>query len=454
MSERVVGEFKLMRFSLSNGNAERDIMDFVESFSIKESIHEGYISGSAAIVDATNLPQNFPIQGQEVVTIEYEDYFGKVNKEQYFLYSLQHDEMLFNENDQKQTYTIFFCSIPKLIAATKSVQRAFEGPVSEAANNLFQEYFSELDVFSDEPKEIEVEPTDGLQRLAIPSYDPIEAMHFLSRNSYTSARSSAFKFFETREKYFFATPEFFIEKYMEESAAAKDMFEQRMFFTTSEPEALPGNVNVKMAQILGLKFGTRVNTISDLNNNTYARKVVELDVNHREVTATSYRFPQDMYQYFPDTELFPRHDESFIESLFKDEPEYFTIKDWTLKPGAMRPNPEHPTIVGPKAMQLHQESANQIEIHIHGRNTINAGTVIDLTIPKFEQRNSVEKDEERSGWYFVVSVNNEFIGNTYRQSLVLARPGNTESLSNNNWPQIPEPKGESNISTESYYGPF
>ena len=65
---------------------------------------------------------------------------------------------------------------------------------------------------NDKPKEIE--ETDGEQTLVIPDLRADATMQFLSRRAYSERNKTAlYRFFETREKYYFCTPEYLVEKY-------------------------------------------------------------------------------------------------------------------------------------------------------------------------------------------------------------------------------------------------
>ena len=101
------------------------------------------------------------------------------------------------------TYTLRFTTNQKLISDTKEIRRSFGNTkISDIAKAVYDEYFITGNTKTD--KEIEVEETDGEQTLVIPSLRADAAMQFLSRRAYSANnKTSLYRFFETREKYYF-----------------------------------------------------------------------------------------------------------------------------------------------------------------------------------------------------------------------------------------------------------
>lgn len=443
MSNFVVGEYYLDSFVLNNGAKQEDIKALISSWSIQEDINDGFIKGSVKIIDTNNLVQSFPIQGEEKIEVEYTDYFQNTMFNEFFVYSVQHSEMVFQNSDQIQTYELFFCSINRFLSSTQTVFEGFEGLVSEAAETLYNKYIADIDQLSQQPKELLVEPTDFQTRLVVPGYSPIQAMHFLTRNSTSGDSSSMYRFFENREKVYFASPEFVVQ----DSAESGDVVnygegsgkEQRTFSVFSPDDYAGENKEKEMYSVLGLKYLNRVNTIDDMDKGLYRRTVIEIDVMTRELTKQDILFPQDMTQYVPEVPLHPAHGQKFVDSMMPEPMQIWTLKDWTDTSGTLRPNPNNSTLFGKKSMQLEHEYRNAIEIVVYGRNSIFAGTLIWLDIPTFKNRSAegtFEQDEERSGFYFVIACNNEFSGDTYRQVLRITRMGEQVDLSSSDWPTI------------------
>jgi len=463
----IVGQFKLHNFIISligentkSSNTQIDIQDQVASFNIVESITKGYVSGSFKIVDTNNIVQNFPINGEEKLTIIYEDWFGVKMEEEFFIYSVVHDEMMYKKSDAVQSYTFYFCSIGRLLSSTQLVRKGFNSSVSDAAKEVFNTYIKQLDSISTKPKEFVVEDSSGVQRLVIPAYSPIDALHFLSRNAYGEDSTSTFRFFESRECFWFASIEKIIDVIQGFSDRVIDDKDRKMkgtFFVSTRPENSIEEETLKMFQIQGLKYLTRVNTIADMDNGNYKRRVIELDILNKEVTKKDVDLIDDGVQYFQNKEdphQSPRHGRSFVDNVVAEPYDVFILKDWSNYASDLRPNPNNKAIAGIKNMQLLNDKTNDIEIVIYGRNNLFAGSIVELELPMFQTRSgeAPKIDEERSGKYFITSINNEFSGSSYYQTLSLTRFGQNNKKDDMVFEKIPRITPDEQIQDEPYYG--
>lgn len=475
--EKVLGEYELKKFEISNGGQQKlDVRNIITEWNIVESMNNGFLSGTATIVDTKNQVQKFPFQGEEKIVVEYTDYYDTTLKETYFLYAVEHMQMRFLQSDEVQEYKLHFCSFAKTSSKTQIVRKANQGPVSQFAQDIFSSYLQPpmQTMQSDtgvQVKSLDAETSSDNPRLVIPSYETIDALHFLSRNAYTSGQSSGFKFFETREKFWFASPEYVSKKSLQKQQsglagfggtqgpggmqadrnADKQVFN---FYVHSPGDFDPENVIEKrMHAVLGVKYLTRVNTIDDYNKGAYHRRIIHLDVLHREIYAEVHKFPEKMAQYFQGSQMHARHGQGFVDSMMPEPYDVWVIKDWTSTNSAQRPDPNHATLYGSKAMQMVHDDQNTIQIVIYGRNNIFAGDVVELSLPEFAEREDYTVDKERSGKYLIMSCNNEFIGDGYKQTLTLTRTGQAEDLSKSKWQKVQRLTPDEKIPGAPEYGP-
>ena len=452
MTELSLGQYQLIEFVLDNGVNKTDIKNLVQGWNIIEDMNAGFLSGSARIKDTNNLIQVFPLQGEEKLTIRYVDYFGVELVQEAWLYSINSESLNFKVSDEEQNFTIYFCSIGRILSATQNVMKANEGPVSSFAESIFNTYFRDLDTLSIDPKNIYVTETQGDQRLVVPSYSPVEAMHFLSRYSYDDQNSSAFRFFESRERYYFAPPEDLAR--LSQEKIAKDKLESKMAFTIFAGLDFVdnGGPDARMAEILDLSLSHRVNTVDDINKGAYNRKVIDISVVDKGLQKTETVFPKDMGQYFPEIKMHTRHSQKFVDAFMRPSYDVFVLADHGL--ASMRPNPRQDRLHGSKAMQLIHDKNNELEVTIYGRNFLTIGDTITLSIPTFISREgqAPEIDEERSGRYIVSSINNQFAGDDYKQILKVTRTGQPVEVSISNWEPIPNLTPEENIPNSGQTG--
>lgn len=458
---KVLGEYKLTKFIITNnskktlnlGVAQVEMGPIIKSWSLTESVNSGYIRGSAIIHDTKNIIQNFPLNGEELIEVEYEDYFGKSLKHYFYLYSIEINNINWVTNDQLQEYTIYFCSLSGILDKTQLVRKSFEGKISDNAKLIFETYMLDLikaqKIILDKNAEsipvpiLDVEETNDIQRLVIPSYSPIDSMHFLSRYSYNHNGSSQYKFFENREKFYFASTEYVannsIQKQkkglemvmdsIDKPSIEKSMANIHEFFLNSPHSFEPGEIDYRPAQILGIRYGNIVNIANEYNTGMEHRRIINLDFNFHEVTGSTVKFPNEIKQNITGQTMFPKHSSIFVQNRFPEPYDVWLPKDWTDTQSYNRINPWNETIYGQKKMQGLHEEANHIELTIYGRNTLFAGDVIKLTVPYFSEREEYEVDKEREGFYLVTSITNTFVFDGYKQALKITRVGGLENMS-------------------------
>lgn len=422
MSEVGLGFYDLIEFTVSNlseGSPKSlDIKEVVGDFNIMESMDTGYLQGSAQIQDSQNIIQNFPLNGEEKIKIRYKDWFGEEHTDEMFLYAIDNIQIS-KSSGEEQTYTIHFCSIGRFLTATQTVRLGFDSiSTIDAAESVFERYFKGVGV----EKELEVDSEQTHeQRLVIPAYEPIEAMNFLARKSVFSDSSMIdnVRFFENREKYWFAGSEFLaLGGFDGIKETAK--FIQNSLFTED-----PGTLNLRMSHIQNFSYLTRVNTMDDMKSGIYRRNVIEYDINTKEMTETEFNLVDEVKPYFSQNQnISTIHTKNFIEGYFVTPSDDFRIKDWTSTGVGLKPDTMYSRAYGAKISQMLYETRYPIEITVFGRNKLFAGDPVEIVVMKAESGKSAEKDEERSGHYLAYSINNQFNRDgVFKQTIRLIRPG-------------------------------
>ena len=422
MSKSGIGFYELEEFKISNlsdGESKSiDIKEIVGDFNIVESMDLGYLYGSALIQDTENLIQSFPLNGEERITISYTDWFGEKHTDEMFLYAIDNIRPS-KDSNQELNYTIHFCSIGRFLTATQTVRFGFEASTMEIAQELFERYFKGAGI----KKELEIDTEDTyVQRLVIPSYEPIEAMNFLARKSVFNDEEMIdnVRFFETRKRYWFAGAEQLAVGALDSSDGEINKFVQNSLYGED-----PADLHMRMAHIQKIDYMTRVNTMDDLKSGMYNRTVIEYDINTKEFTETEFVLNDSTKSYFSDNKgISPIHTKNFTEGYFIEPYEDFRIKDWSSSGPGLRPDTMFSKAYGAKVAKMMYETKYPIEINVFGRNNLFAGDPVEIYVMKTQSGANQEIDEEHSGKYLAYSVNNQFFrSGKYMQTIRLIRPG-------------------------------
>lgn len=447
MSElRQAGHYSLKSFNIIDLNGNKiDIKMLIHKFSIVESMSAGSVRGSAIVYDANDLITKFPIKAEEFVEITYSDYYDKELTEIYFLYSVTDVGYAKKESPDMVKYTLNFVSLGKLYSENFRVAKTYRpngssSRVSDYVKELYEEYYARPLLDESLPaKEITIEDTAGTQTYVIPRFTPEQAMHFFSRKAYSSlSKSQSFRFFENREKYYFATNDYMLEYvatggvgYTQgvdpalAQAAGLQAKTIPIFTRNYASDRTAEGQNSAMSGLIELDFGVKTDTVDDINSGAYYRTTYEVDMINGTMNKIDYNH---FTQYIEEDLKFP-HEESFVNRRINKPKERFLITDYAAagNPGgyAVPPDKNYSALHNVKTSYFYHYTKNRISAKIYGRNTMFAGAAIDLELTKHtaDSTGELQKDLERSGRYIVESIENIFDESVFTQKLVLSRSG-------------------------------
>lgn len=435
MSEtyKPAGTYELVSFKIYPLGDEAnsiEMKNIVHVFSIQESMLRGSVRGEAKIYDAAGAYYDLPIRGQEVAEIVYKDFYGLERSEKYFIYAVTDIRHQKDVDDSMIEYVLHFVSygkfwsdryiIRRMIAEGSGASRKYL-PVTEQAQIVFDDYFKSDGQGTDKKIEIPYE-TVGEQQVIIPALTPEDAMHFLTRRAFIAEdQMNMFRFYETREKYFFLDVQ---DRLFDSEAESRVKF----FYSGEPTDNTPDGEIKKMVNMISIRFGD-YNTIEDMKNGGYYRKTVEVDMINRQLYSHPYEH-LDRYKdfYYPDgdgSKIKPRLKSEFINEHANYWHKTYVIKDYPdsdmANASGLRPQTYYGDIYNNKGSTAIHFNNTKLYAKIFGTNRSFAGNVIELSIPKFRQ--SVEVDEELSGNYMIESINNIFYENSFIQELTLIKGG-------------------------------
>lgn len=429
---KLAGAYELISFELSSfpgGGKTIDLKAIVHTWNLEESMLKGNIRGIAKVYDASGIFYNFPLRGQERLKIVYKDFFEEEREEDLFVYMIADINPVGQNDDSILEYTLHFCSFGKFWSDRFGVRRCIaegtEGgrtyiPVSEQVQVLYDDYYNSEGQGTQ--KEIVIHETDGPQCVVIPDYKPEEAMHLMTRRSYSATfPSNMFRFFENRDKYYFIN----VERWIEDSPR-DDVSQPTYIYARSRTDQTPQGEADKMNTLVNFSFGSFTNTMDRINGGGYYRKVEEIDFQSRTISQYTYDHLEEFKDYiWPDktTDIQLRHTDEMITQHMNKSHTTYVFKDYAEETGTspygLRPTPYYGEIYNNKVAMMNEYADSRVTATIFGNNKIVAGSIIFLDLPMFKPSSS--EDTRLSERYIVESVQNEFIENTYYQNLTLIK---------------------------------
>lgn len=441
------GQYQLTSVYLRNYTRDSnvEISNLIIGFTINESMSSPFLYGKTTIFDSLDIMSTFPIIGEEFIEFTYVDTFGITRADEFMVYSVSNVKYPQDSNSTLLQYTLNFVSIPRVLTDGYRVMKGYNnGKISDYVLNSFNDtYKAILESKGLKSKALIHEFTDGNQSLVVPNYTPTEMFLFFARHAFKansdtqSLVTQTFRFFENRDKYFFATNEYVKEYYGNinrydsgESynlASGLTLPDAHVFNYNYLPDISPQGQKMQMFNIIDIDFGEKVNSINDIKYGAYKKRIGQIDLlNGTAQIIPSYSIKED----FTEKNQKLAHTDAFIGDTMPDKYIRYIIKDYAVggEPTGpeIRPDMKYADLYDRKSAYMYHYKQNSVDITIYGRNNIVAGSVINLQLPLRKIASSTsasEIDLERSGYYLADTIQNIFANKTYTQKITLSRYG-------------------------------
>ena len=423
------GHYELISFKIRPMNEEVEgveLNQIVTQWQITESIFRTNITGSATVLDAEGIARTLPILGEEMITIEWKDFYGDRQKKEFFCYGIS-DLGPHDNKDNMLSYRINFTSIEHLTAHPDDVRQSFaDQPVSDMVQSVFDTYY---DTSS---KEIEIQPTVGNHTFAIPSLTPAATMYFLAKRAYGGEDSTNhFLFFETKDKFFFCTPEYLYEKYKDKVKSEKDLEENNLlFYTTKVADDNTPNGQLRNQQTVSdITYGDPSNSLNEISEGQYKTSMLEIDLINRTTSRTITQF-EDIKSNMSIDELAIPHSSKFLSEKMPVLDEVYVLKDYNVpgqERGVNRHYPFYREVINSKKLFSTHMRKHAINCSIKGRNPLIPGMVIFLMVDVVEVGDPGRPDVQRDGLHMVTDMTNFFYEDEFTQIISLTKGGLSDS---------------------------
>ena len=420
------GFYELISFKIRPMSASADdgieLNRIITKWQINESMFRTNINGSANVLDAEGIMRTLPILGEEMITIEWKDFYGDRQKKEFFCYGVS-DLSPYDNKDDMLSYRINFTSIEHLTAHQDDVRQSFSNqPISDMVQTVFDTYYDTGN------KTIEIEPTVGNHTFAIPSLTPAATMSFLARKAYGGEDSTNnYLFFETKENFYFCTPEYLYERYKDTVESQKAIDENNLLFYTTKID----DDNTPMGQIRNqqvvsnIAYGNPANTLNEISGGEYKTSMLEIDLINRTTSRTITQL-EDILDNMPIDELAIPHSSEFLSEKMPVIDEVYAIKDYNVpgqERGINRHYPFYREVINSKKLFMNSMKKYAINCSVRGRNQLIPGMVIFLMVDVVEVGETRGPDPKRDGLYMVTDITNVFFEDSFEQMISLTKGG-------------------------------
>ena len=449
-------------YSMEDNSKAVDLTDNYGAITINEGMQSAYLEGYIDVVDAYGMMYSsitnkkfgksnqftFPqLRGEEFLLLTYQDDRSeKIYEEQFFVYAVDDIRLLDDTKETALQYRLFFCSPQKFFANTRRIRKAYRNmTISEMVESIFEEYYTDIPVLQNNKykKEIECEDTTGTYTIVIPNLTPEEAILFLARRAYSSTNKSSFYFFfETREKFWFATHEYLAIKNrlnlnarVERDSENPDQNPYHFEYTSGADDNTPEG-QIRARQVISRPTLSPVNSAEHVRSSGYRKNLTEIDILNRKVNKFTFEYKDNFSNFNNIDDIRLNNSEKFIDAVTNKETEdYIFIKDYktSVDGGAEdvinynRKNPFYLETRATKSVFFHHFNDNKLKGAIKGRKQLYPGDIINIRIPEFSVNsmnvNQQLDDRDNSGTHIVMSLEHLLVSNVWETRMHFTKAG-------------------------------
>ena len=431
----------LIEENLNTDSSNSSLVEYVElaktiaNWGISESMNSPFISGFAVINESANMLEDVPLIGEEEIELTYTDFYGESATHKFFLYAIEDIGPASSTNDRMMKYTIRFCSVSKLQGDQRSIRKSYNNTkISDIVEDIYNTFIVTDNKDYDKP--IDIEETEGEQSLVIPNLRSDAAMQFLSRRAYSSKNNtSLYRFFETRERYYFCTPEYLVEKYGDIEEEIEGEINPLYFIYNTVEDNTGAGQRIAQQSVNDFGYGTKVDTFRDMKEGMYRRTITELDPTTRTQIKRDYDYSSEVGDKEFPSKVKLTHRQNFLDKYMgaSTQPESYLLTDFpqigqsTGKLNMKKPYQHFYENYTAKPVVDYHFGVNSISMEINGRIELYPGRVVNLELYKMSNTVSGNReiDHERSGKYLVTDMVSSFAGDSFKQQIVITKGGLT-----------------------------
>lgn len=361
---------------------EFDISDLVYTINIFQSIFNPVMGARLGIHDSTNFYKY--LKGQEKVRIKFSPVFGEEFDCEFYVNSV--DNIDIKGSLQTLEYEIWLVSPEGLDDYTTSVQKSYNGRISEAIPDIYKQFIKT-------DKKVTVEATNGNAKLIIPNLTPFQSIAFLAKRALSAQNGTdVFLSYETPTGFWFRT----IADMIKKGKTRADRDENYQYSFSHTGNISPSEESTDYA-VLSFKIEKKFTMHELWQAGYFAAAINRFNITTCELSQDTFELADEISNWTL-LESTPIQDKKFLSSHRTSHRQYLLFED---------PEKTEPPIgenIAKKAAYYANLLQNQFEIKINMNTKIEAGDVIKIDIPEIEEFSEIEENSFYSGYFLVAEV--------------------------------------------------
>lgn len=382
----------MLKKNIPGEQIEVNIKPQVISMDIYEDIDEPSMILELTMADSINLVQDYPIIGEEIITVSFFTP-GRENptRKGFLVYSIEGTGT--HPSSKASIYTIKAVSPTHYYNASNLVEKSYNDTIDNIVTDILRNISSDSQV---KDLKLSIEKTKGLVPITIPKLSPFQAIDMLKQRAISQEFPSGgtFVFFENQYGVQFKS----IEKLLKDG---KEDIGSRTFTRAPDTSSDKSRMQYAFRNILRFNHTGKFDSIEKIGSGSIVNEVKSFDIHSKQVETTVFKFAEKARQFTTgDKKATLPNSTSFIEQQTKTTPrKFFMSKDFTKGNDFIDIN------MGIKESFSNMLSQNSVRVLVNGDNYLSAGELIQLNLP--ETSGTTEKknnDRLNSGNYLIARL--------------------------------------------------
>ena len=416
------GEIRVDKINLHTAFGTRiDILPFLVSISIVESVYNKTIRGEINLEDGIGLSETAPIIGSERLEISFHNPASDTIYNTRFVVVELKNRAPMPGSKKGMTYTLSFISEESLKSARSRISKKYRGTIPEIVERIYDEYLKtqkrrQEDIGDEEVNEGFLDrlnrlsnklnvPYDasGTHEIVIPNWNPLDAIDILSRRAVSrQARAVNFVFFETLHNFNFVSIDSLLREpprrsylYMEKNLAQNSVERESTFIN---------NFTIhKSFQ----------NPLAALQQGIYSGTLITYDIVRKKIEKTTYNYKNEFAkrQHLGEYPLIQeqnalnphRYASSTIFMYPKHKGLHTALDNSNFSESWMLQGNSH----------RHEITAISATVNIPGDTGISAGDIVFFDLHMFKEGNERTPNPYLNGNYMILNLTHTFTRETY-----------------------------------------
>ena len=414
-----------------SGPKTMDIKGITLTMSITEDIFSNNMNGMITVYDTQDIRSIFPLTGLERLSLKLNtpglpglDYTNDngVPFQIYKVDSVRKD----TSNDIGQFYNIYFCSPEMYNNQITTVSRAYAGPIEVAVKDIFRNK-----KYLNSKKPIFVEDTKTNAKYVIPSLKPFSAINFLSSQALSGKYNNAgYLFYETSAGFHFRSLESMLAMGGSVARPTRWNFQSQITQVKDTKKDEVKDIQKRMQQVIRYEFGKQVDALENIRSGLYANRLVVHDAFNKTITTHDFNYKDNYEKGFhlesigdeqdidkhitPDT---PLNDTGKGIYDFADSKK-MVVTETSKVHNDYEFTPASDTIPKITSQKAGYRNMN-MTLLVYGNTLLNAGDIINFTVPVMQPGQSAIPNPYTSGRYLIMAIKHTIAVTTNNHTMVL-----------------------------------